>query len=232
MRAQALPGTPAEVTSQVARGFAEAADGYDAGGTEFFGPMATWLVARAGISAGAKVLDLGCGKGAVTLAAARAAEAGGHVIGIDLAGSMLKHARAAARRARQRNVAFQPGDAEDPRPFGPATFDAIVAGYLIQFLPRPAHAARAWQRLLKPGGVLAFTWGAAQDPRWAPAIAAVDAHVPDGMPGFEAFFRRAGDVAENGPSGPPGRLWPDTAPAETNLVRAADRAQMHRSITK
>ena len=27
-------------------------------------------------------------------------------------------------------------------------------------------------------------------------------------------------------------LWPDTAPAESNLVRAADRAQMHRSITK
>ena len=190
MTTRALPGAPAEVTGEVVRGFAEAAGSYDAQGTEFFGPMAEWLVARAGISAGATVLDLGCGKGAVTLAAARAAEPGGHVTGIDLAGPMLKHARAAARKARQRNVAFQPGDAEDPRPFGPGTFDAIVAGYLIQFLPRPAHGARAWQRLLKPGGVLALTWGAAQDPRWAPAMAAVDAHVPDGMPGFEAFFRR------------------------------------------
>jgi SAM-dependent methyltransferase len=190
MTAGALPGTPAEMTGQVVRGFTEAAGGYDAGGTEFFGPMAEWLVARAGISAGAKVLDLGCGKGAVSLAAARAAGPGGHVIGIDLAGPMLKHARAAARQARQRNVAFQPGDAEDPRPFAPATFDAIVAGYLIQFLSRPAHAARMWQRLLKPSGVVAVTWGAAQDPRWAPVMAAVDAHVPDGMPGFEAFFRR------------------------------------------
>jgi SAM-dependent methyltransferase len=190
MTASALPGTPAEVTGQVVRGFTEAAGGYDAGGTEFFGPMAEWLVARAGISAGATVLDLGCGKGAVTLAAARAAGPGGHVTGIDLAGPMLKHARAAARHARQHNVAFQPGDAEDPRPFRSATFDAIVAGYLIQFLPRPAHAARRWRRLLKPGGVLALTWGAAQDPRWAPVMAAVDAHVPDTMVGFEAFFRR------------------------------------------
>ena len=190
MTARALPGTPAEMTGQVVRGFTEAAGDYDAAGTEFFGPMATWLVARAGISAGAKVLDLGCGKGAVTLAAARAAGPGGRVTGIDLAGPMLKHARAAARQARQRNVAFHPGDAEDPRPFGPGTFDAIVAGYLIQFLPRPAHAAGAWQRLLKPGGGLTLTWGAAQDPRWAPAMAAVDAHVPDGVPGFEAFFRR------------------------------------------
>ena len=190
MTARALPGTPAEVTGQVVRGFTEAAGDYDAAGTEFFGPMAEWLVARAGISAGAKVLDLGCGKGAVTLAAARAAGPGGSVTGIDLAGPMLKHARAAARQARQRNVAFQPGDAEDPRPFRPGTFDAIVAGYVIQFLPRPAHAARTWHRLLKPGGVLALTWGAAQDPRWAPIMAAVDAHVADGMPGFEAFFRR------------------------------------------
>ena len=141
MTAGALPDTPAEVTGQVVRGFTEAAGGYDAEGTEFFGPMATWLVPRAGISAGAKVLDLGCGKGAVTLAAARAAGPGGRVTGIDLSGPMLKHARAAARQARQRNVAFQPWDAGDPRPFRPNTFDAIVAGYLIQFLPHPAHAA-------------------------------------------------------------------------------------------
>ena len=138
MTAGALPGTPAEVTRQVVRGFTEAAGDYDARGTEFFGPMAEWLVARAGISAGATVLDLGCGKGAVTLAAARTAGPGGHVTGIDLAGPMLKLARAAARQTRQRNIAFQPGDAQDPRPFGPGTFDAIVAGYLIQFLPRPA----------------------------------------------------------------------------------------------
>jgi len=178
--------------------FTEAVCGYDAGGTEFFGTMAEWLVARAGISVGATVLDLGCGKGAVTLAGARAAGPGVHVTGIDLAGPMLKHARAAARQARQRNVVFQPGDAEDPRPFGPATFDAIVAAYLIQFLPRPAHAAWKWRQLFKPGGVLSLTWGAAKDPRWAPVMAAVDAHVPDGMPGFEAFFRRPPfhDIAE------------------------------------
>ena len=44
--------------------------------------------------------------------------------------------------------------------------------------------------VLAENGILALTWGAAQDPRWAPVMAAVDAHVPDGTPGFEAFFRR------------------------------------------
>lgn len=190
MTARALPGTPEAVRGQVVSGFTMAADGYDVTGTEFFGPMGKWLVTRAVVFAGATVLDLGCGKGAVTVRAAQAAWPGGQVTGLDLAAPMLEHARAAARKAGQRNVIFQMGDAEDPAPFEPGTFDVILAGYLIQFLPRPAHAVWKWRHLLKPGGVLAMTWGAAPDPRWAAAMAAVDAFVPGGVPGFEAFFRR------------------------------------------
>jgi hypothetical protein len=81
----------------------------------------------------------------------------------------------------------------------------VLAGYVIQFLPRPDLAARRWLALLRPGGTLAFSWGLAQDPRWIPVMAAVDAHVPDGIPGFEAFFRR-----------PP---FTGTAPVEQMLTR-------------
>ena len=70
------------------------------------------------------------------------------------------------------------------------TFDMILAGNVIQFLPRPAHAVRRWLALLKPGGTLGFSWGLAQDPRWEPVMATVDAHVPAGITGFEAFLRR------------------------------------------
>ena len=66
----------------------------------------------------------------------------------------------------------------------------ILAGNVIQFLPRPAYAVRRWLCLLKPGGTAGFSWGLAQDPRWEPVMAAVDAHVPAGMSGFEAFLRR------------------------------------------
>ena len=61
---------------------------------------------------------------------------------------------------------------------------------MIQLLPRPALAVQRWLALLKPGGTLGFSWGLAQDPRWVPVMAALDAHVPPGMSRFEAFFRR------------------------------------------
>jgi NMT1/THI5 like len=70
------PILPATVKGQVTSGFAQAADRYDEGGTEFFKDMGGRLVDLAGVHAGAHVLDVGCGKGAVTLPAARLAGTG------------------------------------------------------------------------------------------------------------------------------------------------------------
>ena len=84
---QTLPGA---VKHQVIAGFTRAAARYDTGGTEFFTAIGRRLVDLAGVHAGARVLDVGCGKGAVTLPAARLAGKGGHVTGIDLAGPMLQ----------------------------------------------------------------------------------------------------------------------------------------------
>ena len=65
------PTLPATVKDQVIAGFAQAAERYDEGGTEFFKDMGGRLVDLAGVHAGAHVLDVGCGKGAVTIPAAR-----------------------------------------------------------------------------------------------------------------------------------------------------------------
>jgi len=185
-----LPLTsPDAMKAQVTEGFAAAAAAYDADGAEFFGPMGERLVAHAGIKPGAIILDVGCGKGAVTIPAARAAGPGRHVTGIDLAGPMLDHARLAAAEAGLANVTFGPGDAEDP-PFPAGSFNVILAGNLIQFLPRPTQAARRWWSLLAAGGTLAMSWGVAQEARWVPVMAAIDAYVPDGVPAFGALLRR------------------------------------------
>ena len=181
--------SPATVKERVIAGFTQAAAGYDEGGTEFFQQMGARLAGQAGVRPGAHVLDAGCGKGAVTIPAARLAGAGGRVHAIDLAAPMLQAAAARARACGLGNVTVTRGDAEDP-PFAAGTFGVILAGYVIQLLPRPAHAARRWLALLKPGGTLGFSWGLAQDPRWLPVMAALDAHVPPGMSRFEAFFRR------------------------------------------
>lgn len=185
--------SPAELKRHVSAGFAAASEGYDASGSEFFQPVGKWLVDTVGVPRGAWVLDAGCGKGAVSLPAARAAGPDGHVTGIDLAAPMLQHARDRARRVGLANVTFREGDAEDPGRYPgwePGSFDVILASNVLQFLPRPAEAAARWHALLTPGGRLGVAWTVAQDTAWAPVIAALDAHVPDGVPGFGAFMRR------------------------------------------
>ena len=179
-----LPGT---VKEQAVAGFGQAVSGYDEGSTEFFKDMGARLVNLAGVHAGADALDVGCGKGPVTIPAARLAGEGGCVHAIDLARPMLDTAAALARQSGLGNLTVARGDAEDP-PFAAGTFDVILAGFLIQLLPRPAHAVQRWRALLKPGGTLSFSWGLAAYIRWMPAMAALDAHVPPGMSRFEAFF--------------------------------------------
>jgi SAM-dependent methyltransferase len=191
MSSQVPLAGPAAMKSQVAEGFAAAADSYDREGTEFFEQAGAWLVEVTAVPAEAWVLDVGCGKGAVSLPAARAAGPRGHVTGIDLASPMLDHAR--ARAAGLDNVSFQEGDAEDPGTYpgwNAESFNVILAGNVIQFLPRPAHAVSHWLSLLTRGGVLGIAWTAALEARWGPVLAAVDAYVPDGVPGFAAFMRR------------------------------------------
>jgi 2-polyprenyl-3-methyl-5-hydroxy-6-metoxy-1,4-benzoquinol methylase len=187
------PG-PETVRQQVSEGFAAAADGYDTTGTEFFTVLGEHLAADAQIPVGARVLDVGCGKGAVSLPAARAAGPDGHVTGIDLAPGMLAYADGRARHAGLSNVTFQAGDAEDPAAsgrWGPGSFDVILAGNVIQFLPQPERAVRAWHQLLTPAGTVAVSWTVAEDPRWLRVIATFDTALPAQVTGFKALLRRA-----------------------------------------
>ena len=182
------PAGPEADAQQVAEGFAAAADRYDVTGTEFFRQMGEHLVAQAGIGPGAVVLDIGCGKGAVTIPAARAAGPG-QVTGIDLAAPMLDHARTAAEQAGLGTVRFQPGDAAAP-PFPAGSFDVVLAGNLAQFLPYPMTEIAGWGSLLTKGGTLAFSWNLAEDPYWVPVLAAFDVAMPPGVTGFAALLRR------------------------------------------
>jgi ubiquinone/menaquinone biosynthesis C-methylase UbiE len=184
---------PETLKAHVTGGFAAAADGYDADSTEFFGQVGRWLVDAAQVPAEAWVLDVGCGKGAVSIPAAQAVGPRGHVTGIDLAAPMLGHARERARAAGLANVSFTEGDAEAPDicpGWPPESFDMVLAANVLQFLPRPLLAVLHWYALLRPDGIVGAAWTVNQETRWVPVIAAIDAHVPDGVPAFGAFMRR------------------------------------------
>jgi ubiquinone/menaquinone biosynthesis C-methylase UbiE len=157
------------VTSDgVIRLFDEAADTYENVGVEFFAPIGAGLVERAGIRAGEDVLDVGSGSGAVLVPAARA---GANVVGIDLAPRMVARAATAAAAAGV-DVTVAVGDAQAPD-FPPGSFDVVTAGLVLFFLPDPIGALRAYRRLLRPGGRVAFTSFRSYDPRYPAALRAL-----------------------------------------------------------
>lgn len=161
--------------------FDRAAGTYDQLGVDFFTPMGHDLVARAGVRAGERVLDLGAGRGAVTFAAADAVGAEGDVHAIDIAPTMVELLRADAQERGLANVRVSIGDAEAPD-VEAASVDAILAGLALFFLADPASALRRYGALLRPGGRLGFTTFADNDPHFEAAMKEIGRYLPDAMP--------------------------------------------------
>src|SRR5689334_6310722 len=70
-------------------------------------PLSDQLLRRAGLSAGLRVLDIGCGVGELSMVAARLVGPGGHVTGIDIDEGALAIAAARAREQRLDHIAFR-----------------------------------------------------------------------------------------------------------------------------
>jgi SAM-dependent methyltransferase len=117
-------------------------------------PSAAHLVRFAGVGAGARVLDVGCGTGVVAVTAARL---GAEVEAIDLTPPLLERARENSQIAGV-EVNWREGDVEE-LPFADAEFDFVLSQFAHIFAPRPDVAIGQMLRVLKPGGTIAFaTW--------------------------------------------------------------------------
>jgi SAM-dependent methyltransferase len=102
----------------------------------------------------ARVADLGCGTG--TLSVLLAAE-GYDVRGIDLSPEMVARAEAKAEAAGVA-ATFAVGDASDPQlPAG--SFDVVLSRHVLWALPDPAAGLARWVALLAPGGRLVLVEG-------------------------------------------------------------------------
>ena len=123
------------------------------------------LLEAAAISAGERVLDLGCGNGASTLEAARMAEPGG-VVGIDLSTAMLVNARVRSAGAGLTNVTFVQGDAQ-VYDFEPGSFDVIISNAGAMFFDDKVAAFSNLWRALRPGGRIALmAWQRLEHNEW------------------------------------------------------------------
>ena len=96
-----------------------------------------------------RVLDLGCGTGAVTL---RLAERGLRVNGVDHSPEMLELARAkAAERGLAGRIELETGDVRELR-FGDAEFDGVTCQGLLHHLEDIDPCLGELARVLNPGG--------------------------------------------------------------------------------
>jgi ubiquinone/menaquinone biosynthesis C-methylase UbiE len=148
------------------------------------------LLDAVGAGTGTRVLDVATGPGYV---AARAAERGAEVVGLDFSETMLAFAR-----SRAPNVEFVQGDAT-ALPFEDATFDAVTVAFLLLHLGTPERAVGEAARVLRPGGRAAFSvWDVPARGRWIgvffDAFTAAGAHPPAGVPAGPSFFRFADEA--------------------------------------
>ena len=102
----------------------------------------------------ARVADLGCGTGSLSVLLAGA---GHEVHGVDLSPQMVGLARGKAAAAGL-PVRFSTADAARP-PLAPGSVDVVLARHVLWALPDPVAVLETWVGLLAPGGVLLLVEG-------------------------------------------------------------------------
>ncbi|WP_437967881.1 methyltransferase domain-containing protein [Sorangium sp. So ce260] len=128
-------------------------------------PLGALAMDRAGIAAGERILDVGCGMGDTTLELGRRVGPGGAAVGVDVSAPMLDRARAAALAAGAANVAFENADAQTAALPGP--FDVLYSRFGVMFFADPGAAFANLRKALRPGARLAFVcWRSLQENPW------------------------------------------------------------------
>jgi ubiquinone/menaquinone biosynthesis C-methylase UbiE len=124
------------------------------------------------LPAGLRWLDVCCGSGVVTEAIVEH-NAPASIVGIDASPEQINFAR---QHHMQPNVTFKTADAM-VLPFPDATFDVVVCGLGLNYIPNPLRGLVEFCRVLRPGGTIAaYVWDYAQGARflrefWDAAIA-------------------------------------------------------------
>ena len=128
-------------------------------------PVADALLAAATLRIGESVMDIGCGCGATTLAAAATVGPTGTATGVDVTAAMLDVARARLASSGLNNVEFIVADA---RTWSfPERFDALISRFGTMFFDDPVAAFANLRHSLRPGGrVVLATWQPLEANAW------------------------------------------------------------------
>lgn len=128
---------------------------------------------------GLRVLDVGCGTGAITRGIAEAVGPGGRVVGIDVHPGLIEQARRAHGGVPA--LSFEAGDVQKLAFLD--TFDIVTAARVLQWLDDAPAAVHAMTRAVRPGGRLVVLDYNHEKIRWTP-------DPPASMRAFYAAFLR------------------------------------------
>lgn len=127
------------------------------------GPFAEALVTWAQIQPGERVVDVGCGTGAVSRAAARNAGIQGSVTGVDINPYMIDVAKALPVEAESAPIEYTVNSALS-LPLPSESADVVLSSQVLQFLPDFVAGLREMLRVLRTGGRVAIgVWSNPED---------------------------------------------------------------------
>lgn len=159
-------------------GWDKAAAHYEDAWQAQLAPAQTRMLALADLRAGERVLDIACGTGIVSFAAASAVGGTGSMLGTDLSDAMIRIARERSERtgdaAALAPVRFERMDAEELA-LPDASFDVALCALGLMYVPDPQRAAREMRRVA--GRAAAAVWGARSRCGWADIFPIVDSRV-------------------------------------------------------
>ena len=139
------------------------------------GPWASDIVEAAKIQGDEKVLDLACGTGLVTRAAATKLGPAGHITGLDLNEGMLEVAKA-IRNPGVGGLNWMRGSALE-MDLPDASFDVVLCQQGLQFFPDQHKALTETHRVLRDGGRAWFSVWAEAGPYQLAVGAAIATHI-------------------------------------------------------
>ncbi len=142
-----------------------AAAGWDAHSLQiraWLRPVTDAMIAMAGVSPGASVLDVAAGAGDQSLDLAACVGPQGRVLATDLSPALVALARERARAAGALQVQAEVADGE-ALPIAAASFDAAVCRLGLMLFPDPLQGLREMHRALRPGGGIGTVVFAAPD---------------------------------------------------------------------
>jgi ubiquinone/menaquinone biosynthesis C-methylase UbiE len=176
---------PEAFTAFEVAGWEAKASGYDDFLGQVTGRLVDPLLDAVAVGSGARLLDVATGPG---YAAARGAERGASVVGIDISDEMV-----ALASTLHPQLDFRVASAE-ALPFPEDSFEAVVGNFALLHLARPESAISEFSRVLVPGGRLALTvWDNPERARlfgvFLDAVTEAGADPPEEIPVGPPFFR-------------------------------------------